>query len=254
MTTASVTDGVLHIELDRPQQRNALDLAAAESLVDAVRAAAAPGVRAVLLTAAGETFCVGGDIAYFLAAGTDIAAAANALASALHRAVLGLYDLGVPVVAAIQGWCAGAGIGLACGADVVVAGAGARFRSAYTGIGFSPDLGMTWLLPRLIGGPRAADMIFTNRTIDAETAERWGLVARVVPDEQLIASATEIAVALASGPTPTHRVVRGLLRDPDRDGLRAALDAELMAVTERAASPEGVEGIRAFTERRPPLF
>jgi 2-(1,2-epoxy-1,2-dihydrophenyl)acetyl-CoA isomerase len=248
-----LADGVLQIELNRPQARNALDAAAASSLADAVERGRAPDVRSVLLSANGADFSVGGDIGYFVGTEKDIASEVSALAGTLHQAVLALAELDVPVVSAVQGWCAGAGIGLACGADVVVAGSGARFRSAYTAIGFSPDLGLTWLLPKLIGPLRAADLIFTNRAIDAATAEQWGLVSRVVPDEELRRAATAIAIGLASGPAGTHAVVRGLLRG-DRVGLRAALAAEQQAVAGRAASEEGIEGIRAFASRRPPQF
>jgi 2-(1,2-epoxy-1,2-dihydrophenyl)acetyl-CoA isomerase len=248
-----VSDGVLHVELNRPQARNALDAATASSLTDAVERGRAPDVRSVLLSASGADFSVGGDISYFVGAEKDIASEVSALAGTLHAAVLALAELDVPVVSAVQGWCAGAGIGLACGADVVVAGSGARFRSAYTAIGFNPDLGLTWLLPKLIGPLRAADLIFTIRAIDAATAEQWGLVSRVVPDEELRSAAIAIAIGLASGTAGTHAVVRRLLRG-DREGLRAALTAEQQAVAERAASEEGIEGIRAFVSRRPPQF
>jgi len=248
-----VADGVLHIELNRPQVRNALDPATAASLVEAAERGRAPDVRSVLLYANGADFSVGGDIGFFVGADNDIAAQVSGLAGTLHVAVLALAELDVPVVSAVQGWCAGAAIGLACGADVVVASSGARFRSAYTAIGFSPDLGLTWLLPKLIGPLRAADLIFTNRAIDAATAEQWGLVSRVVPDEELREAARAIAVGLASGPAGTHAVVRRLLR-VDRAGLRTALAAEQLAVAERAASEEGTEGIRAFASRRPPQF
>jgi 2-(1,2-epoxy-1,2-dihydrophenyl)acetyl-CoA isomerase len=248
-----LADGVLHIELNRPQVRNALDGATASSLVEAAERGRFADVRSVLLYANGADFSVGGDIDFFVGAENDIASQVSALAGTLHVAVLALAELDVPVVSAVQGWCAGAGIGLACGADVVVAGSGARFRSAYTAIGFSPDLGLTWLLPRLIGPLRAADLIFTNRAIDAATAEQWGLVSRVVPDGELRGAATEIAIGLARGPAGTQAVVRQLLRG-DREGLRGALAAEQQAVAERAASEEGIEGIRAFASRRPPQF
>jgi 2-(1,2-epoxy-1,2-dihydrophenyl)acetyl-CoA isomerase len=250
----AVSDGVLHIELNRPQARNALDPPTAARLTEAVERGRGGDVRAVLLSASGRDFSVGGDIGFFVKGGPDLAAGIHSLAGTLHTAVLGLAELDVPVVSAIQGWCAGAAIGLACGADVVVAGAGARFRSAYTAIGFSPDLGLSWLLPSLVGAVRAADLIFTNRAIDAETAERWGLVSRVVPDDELLANAKAIALSIANGPAETHGVVRGLLRSRDLDGLRAALAAEQQAVAERAASDEGIEGVRAFVERRPPKF
>ena len=245
---------MLRIELGRIAARNALDLATAEALAEAVRQASGPSVRSVLLCAAGDDFCVGGDIHFFDGAADSLPQRIRTLVSTLHSAVLALAALDVPVVSAVQGWCAGAGIGLACGADVVVAADNARFRSSYTGIGFTPDLGLTWLLPRLVGPMRAADLMYTNRALTAAEALDWGLVSRVVPGDELAGAALALARQLADGPARTHGLLRGLLRSAGREELRLALLAEADAVTSAATSAEGREGVAAFLQRRRPDF
>lgn len=251
---SSMHGGVLRIEVARPAARNALDLETALALAEAVDRASDPDVRSVLLCASGADFSVGGDIHFFDGDRESLPERISTLVSTLHSAVLGLALLEVPVVSAVQGWCAGAGIGLACGADIVVAADNARFRSSYTGIGFTPDLGLTWLLPRLIGPMRAADVLYTNRAVTVAEALDWGLVSRVVAADDLASAAATIAGQLADGPAGAHGLLRGLLRQTGRDDLRLALQAEAAAVTSAATSAEGREGVAAFLQRRPPEF
>jgi 2-(1,2-epoxy-1,2-dihydrophenyl)acetyl-CoA isomerase len=175
-------------------------------------------------------------------------------ASAAHAAILALAGAQVPVVTAVQGWAAGIGISLAALGDVVVAGQGARFRSAYTAVGLTPDGGLTHWLPALVGSARAGDLLLTNQTLTAAQALDWGLVSRVVPDDALAATATALARQLAAGPRRAQQVVRTLVRSGGLDALRAALDAEAAAISAQAADPEGREGIDAFLHRRPAVF
>ena len=249
-----VSDGVLKIELLRPDARNAINLGLARELLAAVRRGLSDDVRSILLVAAGAHFSVGGDLRDFVTAEEGRSARVSAIADALHEAVLTLAQAPVPTVAAVQGWCAGAGVGLACGADIVVAGFTARFRSAYTAVALTPDLGLTWLLPRLVGDVRAADLILTNRVIEAPEAANWGLISRAVPDGDLRVHAEAIANDLALGPREAHGDVRRLLRANQIEELRVALDHEREMISRRVGSAEGQEGVAAFLEHRTPNY
>jgi 2-(1,2-epoxy-1,2-dihydrophenyl)acetyl-CoA isomerase len=160
----------------------------------------------------------------------------------------------VPVVAAVHGWAAGAGMSVALAADVAVAGTSTRLRPAYPAIGLTPDGGMTWTLPRAVGAARARHILLTDRVLSADEALALGLVAMVVPDEAVAAEAQRLAERLADGPVGAlGRVKRLLLESPDRD-LCTQLDAEAAAIAESAADAEGREGVAAFSERRAPRF
>jgi 2-(1,2-epoxy-1,2-dihydrophenyl)acetyl-CoA isomerase len=248
-----LTGGVLEIVLNRPQARNAVGLAGAQALLGAVAHLSEVDAGAVLLRAEGEHFCVGGDLRDFAEA-PDLRERVLATASTAHAAILALAQYPVPVVTVVQGWAAGVGVSLAALGDVVLAGQGARFRSSYTAIGFTPDGGLTHWLPRLVGPARAGDFVLTNRPLDAVEAAGWGLVSRVVPDAELLDTARTVARQLAAGPRGAQRVVRGLLRTGSLQGLREALDAEAAAIAAQAAGPEGLEGVDAFLQRRTPAF
>jgi 2-(1,2-epoxy-1,2-dihydrophenyl)acetyl-CoA isomerase len=176
------------------------------------------------------------------------------LASVVHDAVLGLVEGPAPVVAAVNGWAAGAGMSLVACADITLAGESARFRSAYSAIGLSPDCGLTWTLPRLIGRGRAADLMLTNRVVGATEAASTGLVARVVADGSLLAEAQALAAELASGPTAAYGSIRRLLDAGDRSTLADQLEAEAASIAAGADGPEGRAGVAAFTAGRKPVF
>jgi 2-(1,2-epoxy-1,2-dihydrophenyl)acetyl-CoA isomerase len=243
---------VLTITLDRPGQANALDMSTACQLRDAVRLID-DGVGCVLLRAEGVNFCVGGDIRAFAAA-PEPGKFLGELASVVHDAVLGLASAAAPVVVAVNGWAAGAGMSLAACADITLAAESARFSSAYSGIGLTPDCGLTWTLPRVIGRARAADLMLTNRPIDAAEAASIGLVARVVADDSLLAQAQAMAVELASGPTEAFGRIRKLLDASDRSTLADQLDAEAASIAACADHPQGRAGVAAFTAGRKPVF
>ena len=177
-----------------------------------------------------------------------------ATVDALHDALRVLAGLQVPVVSAVHGWCAGAGIGLACSADVVMVAQGAQFRSAYTGIGFTPDAGLSWVLPKLVGSTRASDLILTNRVIGAAQAVDWGLASRLVADDELEERALEVATDMARGARSALSTARAQLRRPDTMTYLDALDDEAAAVKNAATSAEGREGMDAFLLRRRASF
>jgi 2-(1,2-epoxy-1,2-dihydrophenyl)acetyl-CoA isomerase len=209
----------------------------------------------------GPNFCTGGDVKAFATAASrpsgtagDVDTTVRALAGVLHDMVRALAEAPVPVVAAVHGWAAGAGMSVALAADVAVAGASTRLRPAYSAIGLTPDGGLTWTLPRAVGAARARHILLTDRVLSADEAVSLGLVAVVVPDDAVAAEAQRLAERLADGPVAALGRAKRLLREsPDRD-LGAQLDAEAAAIAESAAGAEGREGVAAFSERRAPRF
>ncbi len=173
--THTIAGGIGRIVLDRPDMGNAIDMGLAEDLVAAAKACAEDdAARCVVLSAAGRMFCVGGDIGSFAAAGDEMGAFLRKLADVLHEAVLVLSAMDKPLVVVVQGPAAGAGLSLALLGDVVLASEASHFTAAYTGIGVTPDGGMSWLLPRLVGLRCAQEMILTNRRVSAAEAELEG--------------------------------------------------------------------------------
>ncbi|MFE9644663.1 enoyl-CoA hydratase/isomerase family protein [Streptomyces sp. NPDC006365] len=242
--------GVVELRLEDPGRGNALDLPTAEALRDAaVEVAADPG-GAVLLRAAGATFCVGGDLRAFAGRGEETGAYVHAVATAAHVAVRTLYELPVPVVTAVRGAAAGGGIGLALVGDMVLAARSARFRLAYTAMGLTPDCGATWLLPRLVGPRLAADLVLTNRVLTGHEAERLGLVSRAVEDDEVDEAAYRTAAELAGGAGEALRAAKRLLRDGAEGGLSRHLDEEARLIADLAGSGEAQARMTSFLTAR----
>ena len=261
--------GVLRVVLDDPDAGNVIGHELVRGLGDAVDAASSDaassdaasggGVRSLLLTASGPNFSLGGDIRFFGAgdaAGADgVRARIGDLAASLHAVLRRLREVPVPVVSAVHGWAAGAGIGLALAADVVLLAESARMRPGYVALGFSPDGGVSWRLTRALGPARAADLMMTNGVLTAPEALAAGLVSRVVPDGELPAVALQVAEALAAGPTRALLRTRDLVRSAAGDaGYDAHLDAEAAAIAACAGEPDGLEGVAAFLAKRRPAF
>jgi 2-(1,2-epoxy-1,2-dihydrophenyl)acetyl-CoA isomerase len=250
-----ISGGVGRLTLNRPGNANAIDVATARALAESAgKLAGDPTVRAVLLRGAGERFCGGGDVKSFADARDGLDARLREIVTQLHVAMDALASLDAPVVAAVQGSAAGAGFALALAADLVLAAESARFVLAYTGIGLTPDGGTTWYLERTVGRRRALELVLTNRALSAAEALDWGLVTRVVPDEDLGATAEELVGELATGPTRAFGAAKRLVDAAPRAELDAQLAAEAAALTRAGASSDGVEGVRAFTEKRRPSF
>lgn len=250
----TVAGGVADLRLDNPDAGNAIDPAWAR----AFRAAAQSlrerdDVRVVRLSAAGKMFCVGGDLGFFAGA-DDRYAALHGLADDLHDGLLALADLDAPVVARVHGAAAGAGMSLVCAADIAIGSPGASFTVAYTGVGLSPDGGSSWLLPRLVGWRRAAELMITNRRVKAEEALAIGLLTELVPDDELDARVDAVVARLAAGPTASFGAVKRLLRDSATAEFGRQLHAEADSIATLAASPTGIEGVAAFLEKRPPAY
>ncbi|MFD6170943.1 enoyl-CoA hydratase/isomerase family protein [Streptomyces coeruleorubidus] len=247
--------GLARVTLRRGEAGNAIDLDLARGLLEAARACERAAVRAVLLTGEGKSFCVGGDLREFSRlSGEALEKHLTAVTDALHDALRTFTASDAPVVAAVQGAVAGAGIGLAAAADVTLAAADASFTAAYTGIGYSPDAGVSWFLPRLVGPKRALDLLLTNRRVPAAEAEAIGLVSRTVAPDRLAAEAERTAEALRSGPTAAFGVTRRLVAAGLTTDLGPHLDREARALAAAAASDTGREGVAAFLGKRRPDF
>jgi 2-(1,2-epoxy-1,2-dihydrophenyl)acetyl-CoA isomerase len=247
--------GVARLTLNRPGAANAIDLDLARALAAAThRVRTDPTVRVVLLAGAGSRFCAGGDVRGFAGVGGQLGDHLGELLGALHPAIADLAALEVPLVAAVQGSAAGAGISLFAAADLVVAAENTRFVLAYTSLGLVPDGGSTWSLPRAVGLRRALELVLTNRTLDAAEALAWGLVTRVVPDDELTAEADRLVTELAEGPPAALAAAKRLVRD----GLGASLDEQLRreaaAMVLAGNSADGQEGVAAFVEKRRARF
>jgi 2-(1,2-epoxy-1,2-dihydrophenyl)acetyl-CoA isomerase len=251
-------EGVLRIQLDRPEKRNALDDGMVAGLIEVVTAAGSDeSVRAILLTGAGEHFCSGADI---LArnTGNGVRPRAGSIQRRLpwqaHRLMPVLLECQTPVVCAVRGWAAGIGLALALAADVTVVGESARFWAPYGSRGFTPDAGVTWLLPRRVGEVRARRMLLLGERVDGATAADWGLVDRAVPDDRLAAEAESVLATLAASATVALGLTKSLLHTGRSATLEAHLRDEAFGMELSSRSEDFREGLAAFREKRPTAF
>ncbi|MFJ9381484.1 enoyl-CoA hydratase/isomerase family protein [Streptomyces sp. NPDC101455] len=246
--------GLARVEMCRGAG-NAIDLAMARALRDAAEECEQERVRAVLLTGRGRSFCVGGDLKEFAALPEErLPGHLTDVTDALHAALRILAGLDAPLVVAVRGAVAGAGLGLVAAADVSLAATDAGFTAAYTAIGYTPDAGVSWSLPRLVGPRRALDLLLTNRRVSADEALGMGLVSRIVAPELLDEEAVRAAGALARGATGAYGATRRLVGRALLAGLDEHLDAEARQLAVAAVSAEGREGVAAFVAGRPPRF
>lgn len=245
--TYTVADGIAHIELNRPEAANTIDMTLAVELGEAVaRAGADESVGAVLLSGAGKRFCGGGDISSF-AESQDPAADLLALAEAADAAVLAFEALTKPVVTAVQGAVAGGGLGIMLAGDVVIAAEGTKFVFAYPAIGLTPDCGTSTALPLAMGRHRALAFALSDRPLSAQEAREQGLVAEVVADP--LARAQELATVWAKGSSGAYGEARRLIRaGVDRPRTESSRD-EADTIGARAGLPETQELFAAFLKR-----
>jgi 2-(1,2-epoxy-1,2-dihydrophenyl)acetyl-CoA isomerase len=248
--------GVATVRLDRAGAMNALDTATKVALRDTLQAAAADeAVRCVVLTGSGRAFCAGQDLrehAGNLAAGKP--GLETTLEEHYHPIVLALATMPKPVVAAVNGIAAGAGVSLALAADLRIAGASSGFNLAFTAIGLSADTGSTWWLPRLVGMARAKELLMMPRTVGPEEALALGLVTEVVPDDQLAARTEEVATRLAAGPTVAYGAVRRALAYSAGHDLADSLEREAELITLTAGTADHAAAVTAFLGKQPPTF
>jgi 2-(1,2-epoxy-1,2-dihydrophenyl)acetyl-CoA isomerase len=244
--------GVATLTLQRPGLSHALrtDLLAAVQEV-----AADESVRAVLVTGTGRAFCVGQDLAEHVESlRGDAATSLSVVEDEYNPLVLALAGLRVPVVIGINGACAGAGLGIALAGDLRVAAAGAKFTTAFTGIGLSSDSALAARLVHCVGVSRATQLLLMPEPFLAETAEQWGLVHRVVPAEQVLEEAQALAARLAQGPTAAYRAVKTVLATATTDTLEETLALEARLQKQLGQTADHREAVEAFLAKRPPEF
>jgi len=246
-------DGVTHIALNRPHRRNAINLQLAKDLLAASLLERTLNSRCVLLTGVGEHFCVGGDLKSFRRH-ANLPEHLLEVTSYLHPALTRLSSMAAPLVIAARGHVAGAGLGLACFADVLVTESDATFRTAYQALGLSPDAGVSHLLPQLVGLRRAQRMTLLGHVMTAEESLDWGFSTELAAPGTGIDRAREIAAALATGPTRAFGETDRLLRSAPRRSVADQLDDEGFTLRATASGPDAAEGIAAFLERRPARF
>jgi 2-(1,2-epoxy-1,2-dihydrophenyl)acetyl-CoA isomerase len=240
---------VLTITLNRPDVLNALDGAMHAQLRAALAEAADPAIRAVVLTGAGRGFCVGQDLAEFSSMDTG-----DALRERYHPNVLAIRNLEKPVIAAVNGPAAGAGLSLACACDVRIAGESASFVPAFINIGLVPDAGGSFFVHRLLGYARAFEWMTSGHKLSAAEAKDWGLVTAVVPDEELQRHAAELAGRYAHMPTRGIWLTKKLFDHAGTATLEEQLALEARLQSEATKTPDFAEGVAAFREKREPEF
>jgi len=241
-------DALVTLTLNAPERRNALSVAMRRALADALEEIEADrSVRVVILTGTGEHFCSGGDLA-----GMEVGSLAEGRERMrqTHRLVRLMVQARVPIIAAVEGWCAGAGISLACASDHVIAGEGARFVASFGKVGLLPDLGLLHTLPLRVGQGRARELLLFGETVDASRALAIGLVDRVVPAGEALAAARQRAALLAAQAPLTLALTKAALAA----GLEAALAREQDIQAALYLTPDHAEGKAAFLEKRPPRF
>lgn len=247
--------GVATLTLNRPQALNALTTPLIAEMIDAVdRVRDEATARVLVLTGAGRAFCSGADLASGIAGGGGKPDAGKTLETHFNPLLERLFALPVPFITTVNGPAAGAGCSFALAGDIVVAAKSAYFLQAFVNIGLVPDVGATWLLPRLAGRARAQAMMMLGERVSADTALDWGMIYRVVDDADLAATTAALAARLASGPTRAYALIR--------QGIRACMDAPLTSalMTERRNQLEAgrtadfAEGVSAFLAKRKPVF
>src|SRR6267143_2263145 len=241
------------ITLNRPEARNALDVAMRRELLTALdEIEANPAARVVILTGAGGHFCAGGDVKNMRQRHT--AAEGRSRVELLNRAVLRLVNFPLPTIAMVEGYAVGAGSNLALCCDLIVASDRAKFGELFCKIGLAVDGGGTWLLSRVVGMAHAKELVFTGDVIDAAEAGRIGLVNRVVPVAELATATRALAEKIAAGPPLALRLDKRMLNRAATSDLAAALEVEAFSQGLAIASEDHQEGVAAFFDKRPPRF
>ena len=246
-------EGLATIILNRPEKKNALTLDMRIALGDHFeRLARDTSVRAVLLTANGETFCAGADLQEFGV--EDPVSARQRLRTAGHRLILNLYKLEKPVIAAVNGAAIGLGWTMALACDQIIAATTARFSMTYRNIGLVPDCGATYFLTRRLGTGRSFDIFYSARSIDAHEAVGMGLVERAVGPEAFPEIAASCAKTLAEAPTFSLGLTKKLIQSSETPRLEDFLEFESLIPPQLRHTQDYVEGVKAFREKRKPKF
>ena len=250
-------DGVAVLTLNRPAALNALTVAMGSEFIEALAESRAKGARAIVMTGAGRAFCAGGDLREMQQIAKKegrVEAFFDEPLSLLHDCIRAIRKTPVPIIAAVNGFASGAGCNLALACDLVIAGVSAKFNEAFIKIGLTPDCGGTFILPRLIGWKRAAELLMTGDVIEATRAAEIGMINRAVPDDELMSESLSLAVRLASAPTAAIGRIKVLLDQGAAKDYDGQLDLEHEAQIQSGQSVDFKEGVAAFMEKRTPKF
>jgi 2-(1,2-epoxy-1,2-dihydrophenyl)acetyl-CoA isomerase len=250
-----VRDHVAYLTLNRPDNANSLNMQMGRELMQvSIRCDEDPDIRAVLMTGAGKMFAAGGDLKSFAAMGDQIGAGLKELTLYFHGAVSRFARMNAPLITAVNGTAAGAGFSLAMAGDLVLAAESAWFTMAYTAAALSPDGSSTYFVPRLIGIQRTKELMLTNRRLTAQEAFDWGLVSKVVADDELMTEAEKLAQKLAQGPTLAYGSVKKLLNETFSQSLETQMELEARQIVDMVKTHDAREGIDAFTNKRKPDY
>jgi 2-(1,2-epoxy-1,2-dihydrophenyl)acetyl-CoA isomerase len=251
-----VADGIARLRLNRPDASNSVDVPLLKALHAAILTChAEPSVRVVVLSGEGRNFCAGGDVKTFASKGEDLPEYLREATAWLQIATSALIQLKAPVIAAVHGFAAGgAGFGLVCASDLVVAAESAKLFSGAVRVGMAPDAGTTVTLTQLVGLRKAMDLLLTNPTLTATEARDLGIVSRVVPDDELAQAVTDLAVQLAAQPPLALAATKRLVWGGLGSSVEGRLAEEARVVSELSGTADSREGLAAVIERRTPRF
>lgn len=251
-----IRDRIAWISIQRPESYNALNHAAMQEFYDiANRCSCDPSLRAAVLTGVGDkAFCAGGDVAEFAEDPDGITLLLSQMTTSLHMAISRLARMNAPLIARVNGVAAGAGLSLVAACDLAISVDTAKYTSAYTSIGLTPDGSSSYFLPRIIGTRRTMELYLTNRTLSAAEALDWGLVNQVVTHDELDEAVQQLASKLASGPTMAHGGIKKLLQMSLNDSLDSQMERETRTIIQMSQSKDGEQGVQAFAEKRKPDF
>jgi 2-(1,2-epoxy-1,2-dihydrophenyl)acetyl-CoA isomerase len=250
-----VKDNIARITFNRPDASNSINLELAKDFMYAtMQCSEDPTVRAVVITGSGKVFCPGGDVKTFATKGKELPCYLRDVTTHLHAAVSRLSRLDAPVIAAVNGVAAGAGMGMVCASDFALAAESARFTMAYTRIGLSPDGGSSYYLTRIVGFRKAVELTLTNRQLSAKEALELGIVNQVVPDGELAAKVESLASQLASGATKAYGATKRVLHNAWTETLETQMELESQTIAAMAHTADAQEAIVAFVEKRVPML
>ena len=249
-----IDEGVGTITLNRPEAANAINIPMAKDLLNvAIECEGGAPVRSLLLKSEGKLFCAGGDLK-FISELDNIRSGLAEMLGYLHMALGKIDHLDAPLIGAISGTAAGAGLSLVSACDIAIAGESVNFTMAYTAAGLTPDASSSFHLPRSIGKKRTMELMLTNRVLSSKEAVEWGLINSVVADESVVEEAEKLAKRIATGPTKAYGGVKEMLRQSFSNGLETQMEVESQVFAEQLKGKDAIEGIKAFTEKRRPNF
>lgn len=251
----NIENGTATLTLNRPENYNALSLELAGELLEAVlECDEKSSVKVIIITGAGKAFCAGGDVKEFYQNLDHASTYLKRLTGQLHKSIAKICRMPKPVIAAVNGVAAGGGFSLTLACDFTVGCESAKFVPAYSEIAATPDLGMTYFLPRLVGGKKAFELAFLKKLLTAQEAKEWGLVNQVMPDDELMTAVSRLAEKLVDSSSLAMGATKKLFQLSLSQTLESQMENETEFIARAGATDDFKEGVAAFTERRKPKF